>query len=65
MSFSKKYGRILESYDCSKLIEKMKTTPLPNNVVYEPSIKDLENLNFAQEPKNKRIWRITNSNRIL
>ncbi|MCB2354033.1 DUF4867 family protein [Clostridium estertheticum] len=45
----KKYGHILENYDCSKLIEKMKTSPLPNDVVYEPSIKELENLEIAQD----------------
>ncbi|MBU3175024.1 DUF4867 family protein [Clostridium estertheticum] len=47
----KKYGHVLENYDCSKLIEKMKTTPLPNDVVYEPSIKELENLEIAQDLK--------------
>ncbi|MBU3216124.1 DUF4867 family protein [Clostridium estertheticum] len=47
----KKYGHVLENYDCSKLIEKMKTTPLPNDVVYEPSIKELEDLEIAQDLK--------------
>ncbi|MBU3184389.1 DUF4867 family protein [Clostridium estertheticum] len=47
----KKYGRNLENYNCSKLIEKMKTTPLPNDVVYEPSIKELEDLGIAQDLK--------------
>ncbi|MCB2308209.1 DUF4867 family protein [Clostridium estertheticum] len=47
----KKYGHVLENYDCSKLIEKMKTTPLPNDVVYRPSIKELEDLEIAQDLK--------------
>ncbi|MBW9152699.1 DUF4867 family protein [Clostridium estertheticum] len=47
----KKYGHILENYNCSKLIEKMKTTPLPNDVLYEPSIKELEDLEIAQDLK--------------
>ncbi|MBX4259955.1 DUF4867 family protein [Clostridium estertheticum] len=47
----KKYGHVLENYDCSKLIEKMKTTPLPNDVLYEPSIKELEDLEIAQDLK--------------
>ncbi|MBU3100304.1 MULTISPECIES: DUF4867 family protein [Clostridium] len=47
----KKYGHVLENYDCSKLIEKMKTTPLTNDVVYEPSIKELEDLEIAQDLK--------------
>lgn len=45
----KKYGHVLENYNCFELIEKMKTTPLPSDVVYEPSIKELENLKIAQD----------------
>lgn len=45
----KKYGRILKNYNCSKLIEEMKTTPLPIDVIYEPSIKELENLKIFEE----------------
>lgn len=47
----KKYGHVLENYNCTELIDKMKTTPLPNDVVYEPSIKELENLKIAQNLK--------------
>ena len=45
----KKYGRILENYDCSEIIEKMKNTPLPNDVIYEPSIKELEELKINED----------------
>lgn len=45
----KKYGQVLKNYDCSELIEKMKSTPLPSNVIYEPSIKEVENLGIAEE----------------
>ena len=45
----KKYGQVLKNYDCSELIEKMKSTPLPSDVVYEPSIKELEVLKIAEE----------------
>lgn len=45
----KKYGHVLKNYDCSKLIKKMEMTPLPNNVIYEPSIKELEELKIAEE----------------
>lgn len=47
----KKYGRILENYDCSEIIEKMKNTPLPNDVIYEPSIKELEELKIYKDLK--------------
>ncbi len=45
----KKYGQVLKNYECSELIEKMKTTPLPGDVIYEPSIKELEELKIAEE----------------
>ncbi|MFL0251347.1 DUF4867 family protein [Clostridium neuense] len=45
----KKYGRVLKNYDCAEIIEKMKSTPLPSDVIYEPSIKELEALKIAKE----------------
>jgi len=45
----KKYGQVLKNYDCLELIEKMKDSPLPSNVIYEPSIKALEDLKIAEE----------------
>lgn len=45
----KKYGRVLKNYDCTEIIEKMKNTPLPSDVIYEPSIKELEELNIAKD----------------
>lgn len=45
----KKYGRVLKDYDCSELLEKMKSTPLPSDVIYEPSIKELEDLKIAEQ----------------
>ncbi|MBE6071270.1 MAG: DUF4867 family protein [Clostridium butyricum] len=44
-----KYGKILKNYDCSEIIEKMKSTPLPTDVIYEPSIKELEELEINEE----------------
>lgn len=47
----KKYGRVLKNYDCSKLVKKMKEMPLPSDVIYEPSIKELEDLKIADDLK--------------
>ncbi|MDV3429155.1 MAG: DUF4867 family protein [Bacillota bacterium] len=49
----KKYGRVLKNYDCSEIIEKMKSTPLPEDVIYEPSVKELEELKIAEDLKNR------------
>ena len=47
----KKYGQVLKNYDCSEIIENMKSTPLPSDVIYEPSIKELEDLKIAEDLK--------------
>lgn len=47
----KKYGQVLKNYDCSEIIEKMGSTPLPEDVIYEPSIKELEELSIAADLK--------------
>lgn len=39
-----KYGRIVDQVDFSALIEAMKRTPVPEAVVYEPSVAELEAL---------------------
>lgn len=49
----KKYGQVLKNYDCSEILEKMKDTPLPKNVIYEPSVKELEELSIAKELKER------------
>lgn len=49
----KKYGQVLKNYDCTEIIEKMKSTPLPEGVIYEPSIKELEELSIAKELQDR------------
>lgn len=45
----KKYGRIIKNVDFTELVEAMKKTPVPEGVVYEPSVKELEALPVMQE----------------
>lgn len=33
----KKYGRVIRNVDFNSLIERMKETPVPDDVIYEPS----------------------------
>ena len=41
----RKYGQVLQGYDFTEILEKMQDTPLPaDGVVYEPSVKELEEL---------------------
>ena len=38
----KRYGRVVENVDFSGLVEELKKTPVPEGVVYEPSVEALE-----------------------
>ncbi len=39
-----RYGQVLQGYDFTQIVEKMQDMPLPEDVVYEPSIAELEAL---------------------
>ena len=49
----RKYGRVIKGIDFSELVEKMQDTPLPEGVVYEPSVAELEVLSVFDELKVK------------
>ena len=45
----RKYGRIVDNIDFSGLVEELKTTPVPEDVAYEPSVAQLEALPVMEE----------------
>lgn len=45
----RKYGQVLAGYDFTEIVEKMQETPLPDDVVYEPSIAELEVLPICRQ----------------
>ncbi len=45
----RKYGRVVKGINFTELVEKMQDTPLPDGVVYEPSIEALEDLSVCQD----------------
>ena len=45
----RKYGRIVDNVDFTGLVEKLKKTPCPGDVVYEPSVAQLEALPVMEE----------------
>ena len=49
----RKYGKVLEGYDFSALLKEMKHTPVPDDVVYVPSVEELEALDVAKVLQNK------------
>ena len=49
----KKYGRVIKNIDFGTLVDAMKETFVPENVVYEPTVENLEKLEVAAEIKNK------------
>lgn len=50
----KKYGKILDNYDCSEIINEMNKLDVPKDVVYEPSIKELEKLDICRQLKERK-----------
>ena len=49
----KKYGKVVDNVDFTELVEALKKTPLPEGVVYEPSVAELEALPVMDELKTK------------
>lgn len=50
----KTYGRVLEGYDMTDFLKAMEHAPLPlDEVIYEPSIEELEGLKIADEMKER------------
>lgn len=45
----KKYGRIISHVDVAELVAALKETPIPADVVYEPSVESLEKLPVKEE----------------
>ena len=48
-----RYGQVLEGYDFTGLIKEMKHTPVPEDVIYVPSVEDLEALDVMKDLQNK------------
>ena len=49
----RKYGQVLEGYDFTGLIKEMKHTPFPEDVIYVPSVEELEALDIMKDLQNK------------
>lgn len=49
----RKYGQVLEGYDFTGLIKEMKHTPVPEDVIYVPSVEELEALDIMKNLQNK------------
>ena len=49
----RKYAQVLEGYDFTGLIKEMKHTPVPEDVIYVPSVEELEALDIMKDLQNK------------
>lgn len=49
----RKYGQVLEGYDFTGLIKEMKHTPVSEDVIYVPSVEELEALDIMKDLQNK------------
>jgi hypothetical protein len=51
-SFSR-YGKVLEGYSMDGLLKEMEQTPMPEDVIYGPSVEELERLPEAEAFRNR------------
>ena len=49
----RRYGKVLEGYDFTELLKEMKHTPVPEDVIYVPSVEEMEALSVAKELQNR------------
>lgn len=49
----RKYGKVLEGYDFTGLLKEMKHMPVPEDVVYIPSVDELEAMDVAKDLQNR------------
>ena len=47
------YGKVLQDYDLKDLLKEMAHTPLPEEVIYVPSVEVLESLGAAKDFQNR------------
>ena len=47
------YGKVLQDYDLKDLLKEMAHTPLPEDVIYVPSVEGLESLGAAKDFQNR------------
>ena len=48
-----RYGKVLEGYDLARILKEMEHTPLPKEVIYVPSVEELEALQEAESFRNR------------
>lgn len=49
----RKYGKVWNNVECSRIIKEMEHTPLPEDVIYVPSVEEMEVLPEAEEFQNR------------
>ena len=49
----RKYGKVWDGFECSKILKEMEHTPLPDDVSYVPSVEEMEVLQEAVEFQNR------------
>lgn len=49
----RKYGKVWKGMECVKILREMEHTPLPEDVIYVPSVEEMENLSEATAFKNR------------
>lgn len=61
----RRYGKVWSGFDCTRLIREMEHTPLPEDVIYVPSMEELEVLPEAGGVCQTDLRRTSDSDRLL
>ena len=61
----RKYGKVWNNIECTKLIKGMEHTPLPEDVIYVPSVEELEAVPEAKTFSERVFWRTSNPDWLL
>lgn len=48
-----RYGKVWKGMECTKILKEMEHTPLPQDVIYVPSVEEMEVLKEAEAFKNR------------
>ena len=61
----KKYGKVLNGYHVAGILKEMEHTPLTKEVVYVPSVEEMESAAGRGGDEEPCVWRTADPDRVL
>ena len=60
-----KYGKVMSDIPVERILKEMEHTPLPEDVIYVPSVGSVGSTSGCGGSQRKRIWRAADSDWVL